>query len=94
MSSAIALIDYGAGNLTSVKKALAAVGADFFVPKEPGALIGARGVVVPGVGHFGATRALDRAWVDAIRGLVGEGRPLLGICLGMQWLYRGQRRGP
>ena len=51
MSSPIALIDYGAGNLTSVKKALAAVGADFFVPNEPGALIGARGVVVPGVGH-------------------------------------------
>ena len=62
MSSPIALIDYGAGNLTSVKKALAAVGADFFVPTEPGALVGARGVVVPGVGHFGATRALDRAW--------------------------------
>jgi imidazole glycerol-phosphate synthase subunit HisH len=94
MSSAIALIDYGAGNLTSVKKALAAVGADFFVPNEPGALIGARGVVVPGVGHFGATRALDRAWIDAILGLVGDGRPLLGICLGMQWLFEGSDEAP
>ena len=94
MSSPIALIDYGAGNLTSVKKALAAVGADFFVPEEPGALIGARGVVVPGVGHFGATRALDRAWVDAILDLVGDGKPLLGICLGMQVAVRGQRRAP
>jgi len=94
MSSPIALIDYGAGNLTSVKKALAAVGADFFVPDEPGALIGARGVVVPGVGHFGATRALDRAWVDAILGLVGDGKPLLGICLGMQWLFEGSDEAP
>jgi glutamine amidotransferase len=94
MSSPIALIDYGAGNLTSVKKALAAVGADFFVPNEPGALIGARGVVVPGVGHFGATRALDRAWVDAILGLVGDGKPLLGICLGMQWLFEGSDEAP
>ena len=94
MSSPIALIDYGAGNLTSVKKALAAVGADFFVPEEPGALIGARGVVVPGVGHFGATRALDRAWVDAILDLVGDGKPLLGICLGMQWLFEGSDEAP
>jgi imidazole glycerol-phosphate synthase subunit HisH len=94
MSSPIALIDYGAGNLTSVKKALAAVGADFFVPNEPGALIGARGVVVPGVGHFGATRALDRAWVNAILGLVGDGKPLLGICLGMQWLFEGSDEAP
>jgi glutamine amidotransferase len=94
MSSPIALIDYGAGNLTSVKKALAAVGADFFVPNEPAALIGARGVVVPGVGHFGATRALDRAWVNAILGLVGDGKPLLGICLGMQWLFEGSEEAP
>ena len=94
MSSPIALIDYGAGNLTSVKKALAAVGADFFVPDEPGALIGARGIVVPGVGHFGATRALDRAWVDAILDLVGDGKPLLGICLGMQWLFEGSEEAP
>ena len=94
MSSPIALIDYGAGNLTSVKKALAAVGADFFVPNEPEALTGARGVVVPGVGHFGATRALDRAWVDAILDLVGDGKPLLGICLGMQWLFEGSDEAP
>jgi glutamine amidotransferase len=94
MSASIALIDYGAGNLTSVKKALAAVGADFFVPEEPGALAVARGVVVPGVGHFGATRALGRAWVDAILGLVGDGKPLLGICLGMQWLFEGSEEAP
>lgn len=85
--SAIALIDYGAGNLTSVKKALRAIDADVFLPAEPGSLKDARGIIVPGVGHFSATRALRGAWVDTIRQLVEDGRPLLGICLGMQWLF-------
>ena len=90
----IALIDYRAGNLTSVKKALAAVGAEVFVPGSPGEIARARGVVVPGVGHFGATTAIDRDWIDAIQGLVANGRPLLGICLGMQWLYEGSEEAP
>jgi glutamine amidotransferase len=90
----IALIDYKAGNLTSVKKALAAIGADVFVPGTPADLAAASGVIVPGVGHFGATRALDRPWIDAILARVGEGRPLFGICLGMQWLYEGSEEAP
>jgi glutamine amidotransferase len=90
----IALIDYGAGNLTSVKKALAAIGADVFVPASPDAMAEADAVIVPGVGHFGATRALDQAWIDAILQRVGEGRPLLGICLGMQWLFEGSEEAP
>jgi glutamine amidotransferase len=90
----IALIDYGAGNLTSVKKALAAVGADVFVPVRPEELIPARGIIVPGVGHFGATGALDEGWVGAIRTRVDEGCPLLGICLGMQWLYESSDESP
>jgi glutamine amidotransferase len=90
----IALIDYGAGNLTSVKKALAAVGADVFVPVRPEELTAARGMVVPGVGHFGATRALGDVWVGAIRTRVDEGCPLLGICLGMQWLYESSDEAP
>jgi imidazole glycerol-phosphate synthase subunit HisH len=85
----IALIDYRAGNLTSVKKALATIGADVFVPEAPGDLADATGIIVPGVGHFRATRALDQSWIDAILARVGEGRPLFGICLGMQWLYEG-----
>ena len=90
----IALIDYKAGNLTSVKKALAAIGAEVVVPETPAELRGAAGVIVPGVGHFAATRALDSYWVDVIRTLVTEGRPLLGICLGMQWLYEGSSEEP
>jgi glutamine amidotransferase len=90
----IALIDYKAGNLTSVKKALATIGADVFVPEAPGDLADASGIIVPGVGHFGATRALDQSWIDAILARVGEGRPLFGICLGMQWLYEGSDEAP
>ena len=90
----IALVDYRAGNLTSVKKALAAVGAQVFVPSAPTDLASAAGVIVPGVGHFGATRALDRPWIDAIAALVNTGRPILGICLGMQWLYEGSEEAP
>ena len=90
----IALIDYHAGNLTSVKKALAAVGADVFVPERPADLEKAAGVIVPGVGHFGATRTLDRAWVDAIVARVEQQWPLLGICLGMQWLFETSDEAP
>jgi imidazole glycerol-phosphate synthase subunit HisH len=90
----IALIDYKAGNLTSVRKALAAIGAEVFTPQAPSDLGRARGIIVPGVGHFGATRALDRDWVEAVVAHIGEGRPLLGICLGMQWLYERSEEAP
>ncbi len=85
----IALLDYGAGNLTSVRKALAACGADFFTPSEPTELDRADAVVVPGVGHFSATRAITTPWRDAILQAVNRGTPLLGICLGMQYLFDG-----
>ncbi len=90
----IALIDYGAGNLTSVRKGFAAAGAELFSPADAGALARARGIVVPGVGNFGATAALDGPWTTAIREAVGRGVPLLGICLGMQWLFDGSEEAP
>jgi cyclase len=90
----IALIDYRAGNLTSVRKALRAVGADVFTPDTPAALAAADGIIVPGVGHFEATAVLDEAWRDAIRRRVDDGRPLLGICLGLQWLFEGSTEAP
>jgi glutamine amidotransferase len=90
----IALIDYGAGNLTSVRKAFAALGADIVVPSAPSDIVDASSVVVPGVGHFGATAALGDDWTEAILARVGEGRPLLGICLGMQWLFEGSEEAP
>ena len=90
----IALIDYGAGNLTSVRKALTALAVDFMTPASPQELAGAAGLIVPGVGNFAATRALARPWRDSIRAAVGQGTPLLGICVGMQWLFEGSDEAP
>ena len=90
----IALIDYGAGNLTSVRKALAAVGAQVAIPGSPAEIAGADGVIVPGVGNFQRTEALDQAWRDAITRAVEGGRPMLGICLGLQWLFEGSTEAP
>jgi glutamine amidotransferase len=90
----IALIDYKAGNLTSVRKAFAAIGAELYDPQSPADLERAAAIVVPGVGHFGATAALDGPWVAAIRERVDDGRPLLGICLGLQWLFGGSDEAP
>jgi imidazole glycerol-phosphate synthase subunit HisH len=90
----IALIDYGAGNLTSVRKALHAVDADVHVPRHPSELDEAFGVIVPGVGNFLATSALGEAWREGILRLIGRGRPLFGICLGLQWLFEGSTEAP
>lgn len=90
----IALIDYGAGNLTSVRKALSALGAPFFTPSDPPACAAATGLIVPGVGHFAATAALEGPWRDAIADAAARGVPLLGICLGMQWLFEGSDEAP
>ena len=91
---AIALIDYGAGNLTSVRKGFDAAGAHVFTPTAPGELDDAAGVVVPGVGHFGATAALSGEWRAAILGAIERGTPMLGICLGLQWLFESSTEAP
>ena len=90
----IALIDYRAGNLTSVRKALAHLGAQFFTPTRPDELDAASGVIVPGVGNFEATEALVDGWTGAVRRQVERGVPLLGICLGLQWLFQGSSEAP
>lgn len=90
----IALLDYRAGNLTSVRKAFAAVGAEVHTPGSPLELNGVDAIVVPGVGHFGATAVLDASWRDAITRAVRAGTPLLGICLGLQWLFDGSEEAP
>jgi cyclase len=90
----VALIDYRAGNLTSVRKALAAAGAEVFTPEAPGEIAGADGLIVPGVGHFEATAVLDAPWREAILAHARAGRPLLGICLGLQFLFEGSTEAP
>jgi imidazole glycerol-phosphate synthase subunit HisH len=90
----ISLVDYGAGNLASVCKAFAAVGGTPTVVSRVEDLGTPDALVVPGVGHFGATAPLDEPWRDAIRAHVAAGRPLLGICLGMQWLFEASEEAP
>ncbi len=90
----IALIDYGAGNLTSVRKALAHLGAPATTPSAPADLQEAAGVIVPGVGNFEVTAALGDDWRAAIRGHIARERPMLGICVGMQWLFDGSAEAP
>jgi glutamine amidotransferase len=90
----IALVDYGAGNLTSVAKGLRAAGADVRLAAVPADLDDAAAIVVPGVGHFDATAPLDAAWREVMTTRVERGRPLFGICLGMQWLFEGSDEAP
>jgi imidazole glycerol-phosphate synthase subunit HisH len=85
----IALVDYGAGNLTSVRKALTAIGASPVTPSRPEALEAATGIVVPGVGHFGATARIDAAWREALHLAMARGVAVLGICVGLQWMFEG-----
>jgi glutamine amidotransferase len=90
----IALVDYGTGNLTSVRKAFTFLGASLATPAVPADLEAAAAMVVPGVGHFSATRSLTPDWHAAIRARLDAGVPLLGICVGMQWLFEGSTEAP
>ncbi len=91
----IAVIDYKAGNLASVMKALSAVASDAVLTDDPEVLRHADRVVLPGVGHFSATRRLDETGLTpAIREAIAAGKPFLGICVGMQWLLEGSEEAP
>jgi len=92
----IALIDYGAGNVRSVHKALETVGANVQLTRSPDAILTAEKIVLPGVGAFGDCMAgLRRAGlVDGLCQAVEQGKPLLGICVGMQVLFEeGEEMG-
>jgi glutamine amidotransferase len=86
-----AIIDYDAGNLKSVEKALAAIGEPSEITRKPEEILGADRVILPGVGAFGdAMKQLKTYGLDAvIRELVQQKIPLLGICLGLQLLFEG-----
>lgn len=90
----IALVDYGAGNLTSVRKALSALGAPHQTPDAPDDLETAEAIIVPGVGNFAATARLNSEWRSAIVRCVERGVPLFGVCVGMQWLFEGSDEAP
>lgn len=92
----VTVIDYKAGNLTSVLKALRHLGAEPVVTDSDASVIeSAERIVLPGVGHFAATRRLDSTGMTgSIREAVKRGVPFLGICVGMQWLYAGSSEAP
>jgi imidazole glycerol-phosphate synthase subunit HisH len=91
----IAIVDYGAGNLVSVKKALDWLGAESAITSDPGQVAKASKIVLPGVGHFASTSALGRLGLqDAIANAIGRGIPFLGICVGMQWMFERSQESP
>ncbi|MBI4577087.1 MAG: imidazole glycerol phosphate synthase subunit HisH [Planctomycetes bacterium] len=92
----IAIVDFGSGNLRSVEKAFRHLGVPVEVTDDPARVATARGVVLPGVGSFGpAARALKERGLDlAVRRTVAEGRPFLGICLGLQLLLDSSEEAP
>ncbi len=91
----IAVIDYKAGNLTSVVKALGYLDAKTLVTQDPAIVQEASKVVLPGVGHFQATQLLsDLGLTDAVRESIAKGTWFLGICVGLQWLFEGSTEAP
>ncbi|MDR2525008.1 MAG: imidazole glycerol phosphate synthase subunit HisH [Oscillospiraceae bacterium] len=93
---AIAIADYGAGNLRSVKKALEHIGAAAEITADPATIATAPGVVLPGVGAFGdAVHSLrQRRLTETVRTAAAGNRPFLGICLGQQLLFPSSEESP
>jgi len=92
----IAVVDYGAGNLTSVLKALQHLGKACCISNEPLFLRAAEKLIIPGVGNFKATADLleGRLGAALVEDVIYGGKPLLGICLGLQWLFQGSTEAP
>jgi glutamine amidotransferase len=91
----VTVIDYKAGNLTSVMKALQALGCAAEVTADPDVVRRATQVILPGVGHFQATQLLeDTGLAAAVSDSIARGVPFLGICVGLQWLFEGSTEAP
>lgn len=95
MKKLIAIVDYGAGNLVSVKKALDRLGVESEITSDPKVVGAAERIVLPGVGHFAATASLLRSGLqDAISRALERQVPFLGICVGMQWMFERSQESP
>ena len=91
----IAIVDYGAGNLVSVKKAFDWLGHNCEITSDPDRVTSADRVVLPGVGHFRSTSSLTRSGLrDSIVDAIERKIPFLGICVGMQWMFEGSEECP
>lgn len=85
----IAIVDYGAGNISSVKKALEHLGTTTQVTADPEVIASAEKLIVPGVGHFSRCESLNQHLRRPVLEAIAQGKPFLGICVGMQWLFHG-----
>ena len=90
----IAIVDYGAGNISSVRKALEHVGATAEVTSAPDLILSAEKIVIPGVGHFCRCQSLNINLRQPVLTAISRGTPFLGICVGMQWLFQGSTEAP
>ena len=91
----IAIVDYGAGNLVSVKKALDWLGQECAITSSPVDVQRAAKVILPGVGHFSSTCSLASSGLqEAVTEAIHRSVPFLGICVGMQWLFSGSEEAP
>ncbi len=91
----IAIIDYGAGNLASVLKAINHLGHECAITAGAADVLRADKLIIPGVGNFRATLPLaNGALGDALRKVIMANKPLLGICLGLQWMFDGSDEAP
>ena len=90
----IAIVDYGAGNISSVKKALEHVGATAEVTSAADVILSAEKIVIPGVGHFCRCEGLNLNLRQPVLTAISRGTPFLGICVGMQWLFQGSTEAP
>lgn len=91
----IAIVDYGAGNLVSVKKALDWLGQESVVTSEAEQIKTADKIVLPGVGHFASTARIEKTGMrQAIKEAIAREAPFLGICVGMQWMFEGSEESP
>ncbi|MBI4286620.1 MAG: imidazole glycerol phosphate synthase subunit HisH [Chloroflexi bacterium] len=91
----VVIVDYGAGNLRSVVNAIARLGYPVTVSSQPDAVLGAKAVVLPGVGAAGDTMASLAALglIGPIRQVIAAGKPFLGVCIGLQVLFAGTEEG-
>ena len=92
----IAIVDYGAGNLPSVERALTRLGVDIERAAEPDQVASAQAIVLPGVGHFGAfvEGLRERSLTASLRAAFDSGKPVLGICLGLQAMFAKSEEAP
>jgi glutamine amidotransferase len=91
----IAIVDYRAGNLASVRKAFEHLGQEIVVTSDPDVVAQAEKIVLPGVGHFAATSTLvDSGLREAMDQSIHRGVPFLGICVGMQWMLASSEEAP